>query len=673
MGVTARIEGAVVPLPVPAAGGLVYRPDIDGLRAVAVLAVVVYHAFPATLPGGFVGVDLFFVISGFLISSIVFGALEAGTFSFAGFYARRVRRIFPALMAVLVAVLAGGWFLMQADEFALLGKHVGAGMGFVSNLVLWSEAGYFDPAAHSKPLLHLWSLGIEEQFYIAWPLLTWVAWRFRSGALVLVATVLAGSFAANLAGIGDDAVATFYSPLTRAWELAAGGLLAWTVLRGRLPAHGFRPPVAQGLSTAGLAAIAASLVVIDSTRPFPGAWAALPVLGAVALIAAGPQAWFNRHVLARPAVVWVGLISYPLYLWHWPLLFVVREPDGTLPSPPLRLAAIAAAVALSALTFHGLERHVRHRRGRRPMIVLIATALLVAAAGAGVWFANGLPGRAVARESGMTPRVLAQFAGPAWAYMSNAACRDRYPYPEAEKTGWWFCMATSAEPPTLAILGDSFANQIYPGLAAQPRLRHHTILSIGNCDVAKRLSPDPGRDRLCYSPTAGEGEDYLARVIRQTPSLRFVVLAGFRHIYDEAYLANLRRRISMLQRRGIQVIIFEPHLRIPFDPRRCFETRSSAGECGFPASLFEENERRFAPLRQAIARSHPQVRFFSQNGIFCEGERCSFVRDGLPMHRDPAGHLSEYASGLLGEQFTRWAERNVPGLLAPAPVEQARR
>ena len=208
-----------------------YRPDIDGLRAVAVLSVVAFHAFPAWMKGGFIGVDVFFVISGFLISTIIFGSLERGTFSFADFYARRIKRIFPALILVLSLSLIFGWFSLLPDELNQLGKHVVAGAGFVSNFVLWSESGYFDNSADTKPLLHLWSLGIEEQFYIVWPFLLWGAWKRQLNFFVVIISLLIGSFILNIWLIHTNPVATFYSPLARFWELLCGSLLALYLLR----------------------------------------------------------------------------------------------------------------------------------------------------------------------------------------------------------------------------------------------------------------------------------------------------------------------------------------------------------------------------------------------------------------------------------------------------------
>lgn len=187
-----------------------YRADIDGLRALAVLSVVAFHAFPGWVSGGFVGVDIFFVISGFLISTIIYTSLELGSFSFVDFYSRRIRRIFPALILVLYSCYVFGWFVLLSDEYMQLGKHIAAGAGFVSNFVLWNESGYFDTAAETKPLLHLWSLGIEEQFYIVWPLILWAAWQRRFNLLTISILVAGISFTLNLLDYRTDGVANFF-------------------------------------------------------------------------------------------------------------------------------------------------------------------------------------------------------------------------------------------------------------------------------------------------------------------------------------------------------------------------------------------------------------------------------------------------------------------------------
>jgi peptidoglycan/LPS O-acetylase OafA/YrhL len=336
-----------------------YRADIDGLRAVAVLAVVGYHAFPDWCRGGFVGVDVFFVISGYLISTIIMRGLQQHRFLLHEFYARRVRRIFPALALVLAASFALGWFTLLPHEYAQLGKHVAGGAGFISNFVLWAEAGYFDGAAELKPLLHLWSLGVEEQYYILWPLLLFLAWRRRFGVLGLTLSILVGSFALNVAVVGTDPVAAFYSPATRFWELMVGSSLAYVALARPNIIDSTAGTWRNAAAFSGAALIVVAVLGLHARMAFSGYWAALPTLGALLIIAAGPEAWINRQLLAHPAAVFIGLISYPLYLWHWPSLSFVRILALGENNVPTRLGAIAASIVAAWLTYRLLERPIR--------------------------------------------------------------------------------------------------------------------------------------------------------------------------------------------------------------------------------------------------------------------------------------------------------------------------
>jgi peptidoglycan/LPS O-acetylase OafA/YrhL len=366
-----------------------YRPDIDGLRAFAVLAVVLYHAFPQVFRGGYVGVDIFFVISGFLISSILFNEMTEGKFSFTFFYGRRIRRIFPALAACLTAVLVYGFVSLTPSELAQLGKHVFFGAGFLSNIALWSESGYFDSAATYKPLLHLWSLGIEEQFYILWPALLWFAFRMKAKVGRLLAVLFLASFTINVALSITNISADFYLPVSRFWELLAGAGLA---LRRQIA---FSANVRSWISLGGLAALLTSVALFTAEMRFPGWLALLPVAGAAALILAGPEAAVNRIVFSNRAVVFVGLISYPLYLWHWPLIsyaYVIRM--GKPPTPLMATALVAASFLLAWVTYRFIEYPVRFgaHRDRRTQIVA-ACMVILGACGLAMWTNNGFPDR----------------------------------------------------------------------------------------------------------------------------------------------------------------------------------------------------------------------------------------------------------------------------------------
>jgi peptidoglycan/LPS O-acetylase OafA/YrhL len=350
-----------------------YRSDIDGLRAISILLVVLYHAFPDAMPGGFIGVDIFFVISGFLITGIIVRELDERRFSLVTFYTRRIRRIFPALILVLCITLVLGWFWMLPAAYAQLSADVVASTAFFANIALLLQSGYFDVESAKKPLLHLWSLGIEEQFYLVWPLMLMLISRIKVGMLATVSIVGIASFILNIALISSNPVATFYLPFTRAWELLAGAALAcgWSRVT-----HGSLASNLRAAFGAGLIVIA--LLVLDDHSAFPGWWAALPV-GGSALLLSAPNAWGSRHLLASALFVRIGLISYPLYLWHWPLLVFF----ALIKFSPLTLLERGLIVGLSLLlawaTYRLIECPIRFGRPTMFRIGSLAAAIVLVA------------------------------------------------------------------------------------------------------------------------------------------------------------------------------------------------------------------------------------------------------------------------------------------------------
>ncbi|CAM3655110.1 acyltransferase family protein [Polynucleobacter brandtiae] len=374
-----------------------YRPDIDGLRAIAVLSVVIFHGFPHLLPGGFIGVDIFFVISGYLISTIIFQNIQNHTFSFADFYTRRIRRIFPALIVVLIFCHALGWFLLVPSEYQQLGKHIAGGSSFLSNLLLWRESGYFDASAESKPLLHLWSLGIEEQFYIVWPLILLLAYKARLHLIQVVVWMLGASFIVNLLLTSSDPISAFYLPLSRFWELLIGAVIAHTSIHHKEFIS--RLPLSRGvISTLGLVLIFVSMAVINKGSLFPGWWALLPTLGAAFIIVGGPQAWINQKLLAHPLLVWFGLISFPLYLWHWPIFTFYRLYSFHEVSAIAYVLLIALSILLAWCTFYFIERQFRHDKNPWKLSSLMIGLIAIGFIGWNCYDREGMPFRAIAQE-----------------------------------------------------------------------------------------------------------------------------------------------------------------------------------------------------------------------------------------------------------------------------------
>ncbi|MFS2091489.1 acyltransferase family protein [Pseudomonas sp. Pseusp11] len=400
----------------------VYRPDIDGLRAFAILAVVIFHAFPTLLTGGFVGVDVFFVISGYLISSIIFKNLESGTFSFYDFYRRRVRRIFPALLLVLATTFAFGWIILLATEFQQLNKHIAAGLGFVQNIILFQESGYFDVSSELKPLTHLWSLGVEEQFYLAFPIISLFIWRWNLNALIIIALMLLASLYCNIVEVTTNSSAAFFLPQYRFWELLCGSVLAYIiVVRKPAPSSLIIP---HFTSIFGLGLLIASVVLINKGLQFPGYWAIPPVLGSVLIIASGPKAVINKYIFNNRIAVWIGLISYPLYLWHWPLLTFARIIESEVPSPQTRTVVILASVGLAWTTYRFVEKPFRAKSNPRVVFNgLIVTAITFASIATLTVVNGGFPFRQKDREE-----FAQSFANtaPDWNYFTNNETAARF-------------------------------------------------------------------------------------------------------------------------------------------------------------------------------------------------------------------------------------------------------
>jgi peptidoglycan/LPS O-acetylase OafA/YrhL len=454
---------------------LAYSPSIDGLRGTAVLAVLGFHAFPHYVPGGFVGVDVFFVISGFLITSIVVSQLRNDSFSFADFYGRRIRRLFPALALVLAASLGVGWLVLLPEEFEQLGQQAAAAAAFIANFVFWRESGYFDVAAHLKPLLHLWSLGIEEQFYLFWPVLLGALWKRRMPAVRTLTIIVVASFACSVVLAHAAPVANFYLPFSRFWELGAGCLLALlkqeqSSLRAWFPSNQLLtanvPILRELVPLVGLALIIVAVFVFDEETPFPSWPTLMPVAGALLILGTPEGTYIQRRVLGQRALVWVGLISYALYLWHWPVLSFASILQAGPTTTVVSAVGVIISFILAALTFHFVELPVRaHKR--------VAVGALI-----GGVAAAGLVGIVVYGSSGVPARfdfdIQALRAGP----RVDAQCKARL----LDEDRFNYCRSTSAEPPDVLFLGDSRAQAIYDGAVPLLTPKYRVmLLARGGC------------------------------------------------------------------------------------------------------------------------------------------------------------------------------------------------
>lgn len=662
-----------------------YRPDIDGLRAVAVLSVVVFHAFPGWLPGGYIGVDIFFVISGFLISSIIFRSLERGDFRFAEFYAHRVKRIFPALILVMVTTFAFGYFALLLDALKLLGKHMLFSAGFLENFLLNGEDGYFDVRSELKPLMHLWSLGIEEQFYLAYPFIIWLGWRLGINLLLVTLAIAVISFAMNVHGIGDDEVATFFLPHTRFWELMAGCILAWINFHQRqrieswfgsvqMPAGG-RGCIWAGtgkLSTLGLGLIVVALLLLDRDKAFPGWWALLPVLGAWLAIAAGMHGGVNARILGHPVLVWVGLISYPLYLWHWPLLTYARILESGTPTFWLRAAAVVLAILLAWLTYRLVERPIRF--GRNTWLKTAVLCVLLLAVGLLGQFSKkseGFPERAQGLED-----IHAQLRWPEKRPRTDSCLQA---YPEMAKG---FCAQAGSGAVQTVLIGDSHAGHLYPGLAGTEGPGIGSFLLLGNTscppffDIGIRKLNGKGSScpevnaalaavladsrvetvvlafyGVKYMTGKGFGEeDTREQEIRLTVEGRLAT-APQSEVFEQA----MRNTLGRLLAAGKRVVVVLDPPELGFNPRSCFDFDTALVHkpaktvpCAVSRERVEARNREYRALLNRVFADFPSVEVFDPLPYFCDDEYCRAMKDDRILYRDQH-HLSLQGS----KYFTR--------------------
>lgn len=673
-----------------------YRPDIDGLRAIAVLSVVAFHAFPSWVKGGFIGVDVFFVISGYLISTIIFENLDKGTFSFSEFYSRRIRRIFPALLLVLISCFAFGWFVLLADEYKQLGKHIAAGAGFLSNFILWNEAGYFDNSAETKPLLHLWSLGIEEQFYIVWPLLLWFAWKRKFNLLTITVVVAVATFILNLKGVKQDMVATFYSPQTRFWELLCGSLLAWLTLYKKDAFTSIKSNIdfwlsrvvysekqdsdgktlANVLSFVGLLLLLYGFWRINKELSFPGKWALVPVLGAVIIITAGSKAWVNRTILSNKLAVWFGLISFPLYLWHWPILSFARIVESEVPSRNIRIAAVVLSIVLAWLTYKLVERPLRFGNYSKVKVSVLVILMSIVFGFSFYSYQSNLISSGAARALNLSKQLGWEI--PAGSIEQSKLCHEAFPERSnmtSKERDDNFCFLQSNSRPNVLLVGDSINLSLFPGLT---KFNDYNILVLSASAAAPfynvRTTDFGDSIRLNNFKLTNHALDYALNA----SNIKVVVLASqaipslalpdstFKitdvlnpDIKDahSIFTASLRFTVKKLLDAGKDVIYVLPYPSLSYDIKSClgnirpFRLPGSALKgCSQTAGNYFQTQDAYREWVNSVLKDFPQVKVFDAALPFCDSENCYGSKDGNILYRD-GGHLSISGSNLVAPKL----------------------
>ncbi|KMO21143.1 hypothetical protein SQ03_03990 [Methylobacterium platani JCM 14648] len=625
---------------------------MDGLRAIAVLAVVFYHVGFAWMPGGFVGVDVFFVISGYVITRGLLREAEHGGISLAAFYARRIRRILPALVATLALTsLAAYWLLLppQLEDYA--GSAVASALS-VANVYFWRSSGYFDAAALYRPLLHTWSLSVEEQFYFLLPVSLMLAIRLRLRPLWLpVALVALASFGLSLYAGRFAPTANFYLLPTRAWELLLGTLLAM-LPRG---AAGALPPVVRGAAgLAGLACIAGPTLLYSDATPFPGLGAVPPCLGAALLIGLGEAREGNAAacLLAAAPLVAIGLISYSAYLVHWPLIVLgrialIRDFDT-----PESIAVIGATLVLAALSFRFVERPFRRPAAGARLRPVYAAGLLATLATVGLGWAGaasgGLPGRfpdfrirSVPGSETWNHRTCFLFPDQSWQAWDQAACTR-----------------TAGKDGLVLLWGDSFAAQYVPGL-----MRHADQLP-GNLLQYTAAGCRPTLGVASYVvPHCGAFNDNALALIRRL-KIRDVVLAGrWGSQRDRDMPALLHETIARVTALGARVHVIGQSPEFPLDPAflAYHQRHDPPDEAGRWHPIAERgiNRTLWAVLPDTAT-------FIDPFAALCEGGTCPYARGETFLYGD-AGHFSSAGSLLAVERYLAAGMFAPPRSAAAAP------
>jgi peptidoglycan/LPS O-acetylase OafA/YrhL len=622
----------------------IFRPDIEGLRAIAVVEVLLFHFGVGALRGGFVGVDVFFVISGYLLTSITLAEVDAGRFSFAAFFERRLRRIYPVLLVVCLVVAAVGLFVILPNDLRDFGNGAMAAAIFVSNIVFWRIAtDYFDAAnIDVQPLLHTWSLAVEAQFYVLLPLFC-LAMRGRGAAWRrgLTASIWLVSFGVGLWQVRYSPAAGFFLLPGRAWELLTGSLVALGALPAMRSAR-----INSALSACGLTMIVAAGFVFSRRTPFPGASALVPVLGAALVIHGGGAGTLAARFLSLAPLRFLGRISYSLYLWHWPLVCLLHYRWGEPSSPGEPLALLAASLALATLSWFVIEQPFLKKAvlAQRPHLLAGAAAGLAAVgavgltavlAGEGKVTLVALPAPVVALANGQYDRV----DGECWPA-------------DVEARQWPCRFGSPLREPSVLLWGDSYARMWLVGLDDLAR-RHDTA---GLAALFIQCPPvlgvaDTGRARC---PAFDEAVD---RALVDRPGLRTVVLAA--QWVDNPWLAEgLERLIARLATAGKTIFLVRNPPQPGYNVPRVLALAALRGDPPPPPLAQDEQVARHKAVDEifeALRRKYAFTIVDPTTALCAEGV-CPVVADGRSLYFDPdhvSGFAARRAAGIFEPVFAR--------------------
>jgi len=652
-----------------------YLFGVDGLRAIAVSLVLMFHAVPAAIPGGFIGVDVFFVISGFLITRLILTELEStGRVSLSSFYLRRARRLLPALAVVCVATFGLATVVLLPDDLLSFGNSLLATATFASNFYFNETTDYFSDPAHAKPLLHTWSLAVEEQFYLVWPILLALWWRYlpKKSLLIAIAVIGLASFIHSDYTTRTDERFAFFMTSSRAWELLVGAALATLV---KSPSRVGRA-VIEASGALGLAAIAASALWLSDQSRFPGQNALLTCFGAAGVILACHCRSLTATLLSAPPLRYLGRISYGVYLWHWPLLALAHYHWERTATPREAMVILALAVALAALTWHWIEQPLRYGRsasiegavGPRRLLPYAALLSVLAAAGWGVALLEGLPSRLDAPAARIWQDLTSE--NPSRQSCDGTENINR----NHDVCNLGVAMGTPAQFDVL-LIGDSNAEHLAELVSLYAKANGYSARQATRNSCSALL----GQDRPSGSPNnldrCREFQRQILRLIDLQQNLKHVFISHAWHRFDAASSDNgiggrgnhsraaadlsyfLEKTIRWLEHRGVAVTLVGP---IPLPPElliKCVISQIRAGRdtdpCAIPRETLAIDPRVAEKTLKAVSLAHPRVTLFLPTDAMCDEFKCQMAMDGVLLYRDVA-HLNRHGAEVL---YRRMIER----------------
>lgn len=637
-----------------------YRPEIDGLRALAVVPVILFHAGFELFGGGFVGVDVFFVISGYLITTILIEELETGRFSIVKFYERRARRILPALFFIMLLCLPFAWIWMLPSQLTDFAQSLVAVSLFASNVLFWRESGYFDAAAEEKPLLHTWSLAVEEQYYVLFPIFLLFAWRFGKNRVFWMIVVMAAiSLALSEWGWRNKPTANFYLAPTRAWELFAGSIAAFVVHKRGVQENNI-------LALAGLIAVVFAIFAFDKTTPFPSVYALVPVLGVVLLVLFAGQGTLAARVLSTKACVGIGLISYSAYLWHQPLFAFARmrlhAPDALV----FVLLSIAT-LPLAYLTWKYIEAPFRNRSvqnwQQKGIFIFSSVGLLF-------FMVIGSTGHVFdGFKSRTSPDIQRIYAN---GQSVKASClTDRFDD---------CVIGTAATPVEFVLVGDSHAGRFAYGLEQLSLEHDFRFRVIGDGWCAPLINWTAGRSLSAPNPDCFPKMDEALRELAQGDTTKIILSAEWGN-YTQGYRAHsahtlysyvgdqhlddltqtnashfehaLRDTIAMLEAAGKDVFILEPvpeyDFPVPDALAKALLYERDYETFHLPMSQYRKRNQEFFDTLSKLSVAEANI--IGVKDFFCNDEVCiPYTPDGMPLYSDE-NHLSVLGLARLKPHF----------------------